>query len=195
MKYFYIIFLTILVISCGKTLEANKESLEVEKGDNSFYGNPNFIFLELTENAKIEVMHWGAFEDFEVQAKSINGKTIESIKEKSSQIVSLLDSITKKIPDTLFTRAIYSRILVVKTRSNLLKQEINKSHIDSFRLQNYIDEMNISTNNLIIQINEKFLKDAIDSQRIENEKQELENQKIFLDSVYKSELQDQKNKL
>ena len=35
-------------------------------------------------------------------------------------------------------------------------------------------------------------KDAIDLQRIDSEKKELEQQKQFLDSVYKAELEDQK---
>jgi hypothetical protein len=49
--------------------------------------------------------------------------------------------------------------------------------------------MNIAVKNLIIQINEKFQKDAIDLQRIENEKKEIEKQKQLLDSVYQIELQ------
>ncbi len=44
----------------------------------------------------------------------------------------------------------------------------------------------------MIQINEKMEKDAIDLQRIDSEKKELEQQKQFLDSVYKAELEDQK---
>jgi len=195
MKYLLVLFITLFYISCKNSSEEISVIPENQKTDHILYGNKNYKFSNLTENAKTEVMRWGAFEDFETQAKSINGNTIESIKEKSKQMVSLLDSITKKIPDTLYTKAIYSRVIVAKTRSNLLNQEVNKAHIDSARLQNYINEMNISVNNLIIQINEKFEKDAIDLQKIDNEKQELENQKRFLDSVYKVELRDQKNKL
>ncbi|PHS67469.1 MAG: hypothetical protein COB12_03320 [Flavobacterium sp.] len=194
MKYLLVLFTTLFFISCKNSSEEISVLQEKLKTDDFLYGNKNYIFSALSENAKIEVMSWGAFEDFETQAKSINGNTIESIKEKSKQMVSLLDSIAKKIPDTLYTNAIQSRVVVAKTRSKLLKQEVNKAHIDSARLQKYINEMNISVNNLIIQINEKFQKDAIDFQRIDNEKQELENQKRFLDSVYKAELQDQKNK-
>ena len=88
---------------------------------------------------------------------------------KSRELVSHLDSLMKKIPDTLNTKSIYSRVVVVKTRSLLLSQVLEKPRVDSIQLQNYIDEMNISGKNLIIQINEKFEKDAIDLQKIKTE--------------------------
>jgi len=195
MKSLFLLLISIVLISCGRNSEEQIEIITPQKLNTSFYGNVKFNFPPLSETAKTEVMHWSVFEDFEIQARSINGKTIEAIQTKSKQMVSQLDSLTKKIPDTLNTKAIYARVVVVKTRANLLSQEVNKAHIDSVRLQNYLNEMNVSVKNLIIQINEKFQKDAIDLQRIDNEKQELEIQKKFLDSVYKAEMQDQKNKL
>jgi len=154
----------------------------------------SFSFPELTNEAKIEVSHWGAYEDFDTEVKSINGNNIEELQIKTSQLVFHIDSLIKKIPDTLNTRAIYSRVIVVKTRSQLLEQEVNKSRIDSMQLQKYFEEMNISVKNLMVQINEKFQKDAIDFQRVDNEKQELEKQQRFLDSVYQIELQDRRRK-
>ena len=131
---------------------------------------------------------------FEKQAKTINGTSMEVIKTKSILMVSHIDSIIKKIPDTLNTPLIFSRLIVVKTRTQLLNLEVNKAHFDSVRLQDYFKEMNISVRNLFIQINEKFEKDAIDLQRIDTEKKELVLQKEFLEAVYKAELEDQNNK-
>jgi len=177
MKSIILLLISFILISCGNNSEEKTEIITPQKINTSLYGDVNYNFSSLTENAKTEVMHWGAFEDFEAQAKSINGNSIEEIKIKSKQLISQLDSLTKKIPDTLYTKSIYSRVIVVKTRTNLLNQEVNKTHFDSVRLQNYFYEMNLSVKNLIIQINEKFQKDAIDAQRINNEKQELENLK------------------
>ena len=170
---------SIILTSCGNNSEEKNEIIILLplKTNTSLYGNVNFNFPSLTENAKTEIMHWGAFEDFETQAISINGNSIEDVKIKSKLLISQLDSLTKKIPDTLYTKSIYSRVIVVKTRANLLSQEVNKAHFDSVRLQSYFYEMNMSVKNLITQINEKFQKDAIDFQRIDNEKQELEIQK------------------
>lgn len=198
MKYlatfiFSIFLICFLLISCGNSSEETKTQQPPHNITSRLYGDANFVFPKLTSEAKLEVSHWGAYEDFDMEAKSINGNNIEALQIKTSQLVSHIDSLTKKIPDTLNTRAIFSRVIVVKTRSQLLEQEVNKSRIDSLQVQNYLNEMNISVKNLIVQINEKFQKDAIDLQRIDNEKQELKKQKKFIDSVYQIELQDRKN--
>jgi hypothetical protein len=190
---FTILLLSFTLISCGNSSEEPKNLLPTKQLTTDLYGNTNFVFPELTDEAKIEVSHWGAYEDFDTEVKSINGNNVEELQIRTSQLVSHIDSLTKKIPDTLNTHAISSRVIVVKTRSELLAQEVNKSRIDSLQLQNYFDEMNTSVKNLIVQINEKFQKDAIDLQRITNEKQELEKQKRFIDSVYQIELQDKKS--
>ena len=85
-------------------------------------------------------------------------------------MVSHIDSILKKIPDTLNTPIIYSRLLVVKTRTYLLNQEVKKIHLDSIKLENKLNELNISIKNLFIQIDEKMEKDLIDLQKFNSEK-------------------------
>jgi hypothetical protein len=73
----------------------------------------------------------------------------------------------------------------------LLQQELKSLKSDSARLQLQIREMNKAAANLIVQINEKFLKDGIDFQRLDSEKKEIENQKK-LDSIFKQEIEDSK---
>ncbi len=192
MRFFTFFLISLIVFSCGNNTEEVIQDPVTQKINFSKYGNNNFKLPLISNNARAEVIKWGAFEDFEEQAKTINGHTIEVIQDKSKQMVSHIDSLMKKIPDTLNNPVIFSRVLVVKTRAKLLNQEVNKVHLDSIRLQDYFNELNISIKNLITQINEKIEKDAIDMQRVDNEKQELELQKQFLDSVYKAELEDQK---
>ncbi|GHC45330.1 hypothetical protein [Ulvibacter litoralis] len=184
-----IILSTLLLVSCENTSEDNVSNQDV-KTTSSLFGSKKTVFTSLSENAKMYMMQWGAFEDFEKEAKNLNGSTIESLKEKSERLVLQVDSLSKRIPDTLKTEAITSRVMVVKTRASILKQELFMGQVDSARLQTQIAEMNTATNNLIIQINEKFQKDNIDFQRKDDEKKELEKQKQFLDSVYQSELKD-----
>ncbi len=181
----------LVFVSCGNSSENTEVQKEVVDST-SLYGNVSFVFPALSENAKIYVSQWGAFEDFEVEAKSVNGITVEALREKSERLISRIDSLTKKVPDTLQIQSIVSRVMVAKTRASLLLQEVNKGQIDSLRLQSYLNQMNIATKNLIIQINEKFDKDAIDFQRKDDENKEVEKQKRFLDSVYRSELEDKK---
>jgi len=164
-----LIILSFNLVSCEDISKKDDASVQTQVINNSLYGNMNFVFPKLSKSAKLEVSHWGAYEDFDAELKTLNGNTIEALQIKSSELVSHLDSLTKKIPDTLNTQAIFSRVMVVKTRSHLLSQELSKPRVDSVKLQNYIEEMNISAKNLIIQINEKFEKDAIDLQKIKSD--------------------------
>jgi hypothetical protein len=84
--------------------------------------------------------------------------------------------------------------VVIKTRSQLLFQASHQDAIDSLRVQNTVEEMNVAVNNLIIHMNEKFQKDNIDFQRKEDEGTELKKQQRYKDSILKLELQDKKNK-
>jgi hypothetical protein len=193
MKFLTFIIVSLIISSCGNEQDESTQKIIPQKINSSIYGNSDFEFPIISENTRAEVINWGAFEDFEKQAKTINGTSMEVIKTKSILMVSHIDSIIKKIPDTLNTPLIFSRLIVVKTRTQLLNLEVNKAHFDSVRLQDYFKEMNISVRNLFIQINEKFEKDAIDLQRVDTEKKELVLQKEFLEAVYKSELEDQNN--
>ena len=191
MKIPILFIVSLIVFSCGNNKEESTQKVIPQKINSSIYGHTDFEFPTISVNARAEVIHWGAFEDFEEQVKTINGTTMEAIQTKSMLMVSHIDSLIKKIPDTLNTRVIFSRVMVVKTRTQLLNQEVNKAHFDSVRLQDYFNELNISVKNLFVQINEKFEKDAIDLQRVDSENQELKIREIFLDSVYKAELEDQ----
>jgi len=194
MKIIVFFIVSLIVVSCGNNQEESAQKVIPQKINSSIYGNTNFKFPTISESARAEVIHWGAFEGFEEQAKTINGNNLEAIQTKSILMVSHIDSLIKKIPDTLNTPLIFSRVIVVKTRTQLLNQEVNKAHFDSVRLQDDFKEMNISVKNLFVQINEKFEKDAVDLLRVDSEKKELVLQKQFLDAVYKAELEDQNKK-
>lgn len=159
--------------------------------DSLLYGMEEFSFQPLTQNVKEQIENWGVYNDFYNEASTLNGLKLEQLRLKVDKLLSHTDSLTKKIPDTLFTNAIYSRLIVVKTRVKLLKQEASRAEVDKPMVENYISETNRAVDNLIVQLNEKFLKDNIEYQQKENEKQELEKQKRFLDSVYQAELRDQ----
>ena len=175
MKYLFLF--SLLIFACGKSPEETTQNLSTQNYNLSTYGDTLFIVPSLPDNVRAEVIQWGAFEDFEEQAKTINGITLEMLKNKSNRMVSHIDSILKKIPDTLNTPIIYSRLLVVKTRTHLLNQEARKVHLDSISIEKKLIDLNISVKNLFVQINEKLEKDQIDLQRNNNEKIEIESQK------------------
>src|SRR5690606_10448000 len=100
----------------------------------------------------------------------------------------------KDVPEEINTNPIRSRLLVLKTRAELLNQVSHRGTVDSTDLQNSVKEMNTAVTNLIIHLNEKFQKDRIDLQRKENEQRELKGQKQFQDSIFELERQDIKNR-
>ena len=188
--FLYCIAASITLTACLNSVE---ETQTIPEGieDTTIFGDEKFIFPKLSENAKNYGMQWGAFEDFEIEAKGLNGSTIDALRTNTARLISSLDSISKKVIDTLNTKPIVSRLSVAKTRAMLLQQELKSSKSDSARLQLQIREMNKAAANLIVQINEKFLKDGIDFQRLDKEKKETENQKK-LDSIFKQEIEERK---
>ena len=188
--FLYCIAASITLTACLNSVE---ETQTIPEGieDTTIFGDEKFIFPKLSENAKNYGMQWGAFEDFEIEAKGLNGSTIDALRTNTARLISSLDSISKKVIDTLNTKPIVSRLSVAKTRAMLLQQELKSSKSDSARLQLQIREMNKAAANLIVQMNEKFLKDGVDFQRRDTEKKEIENQKK-MDSIFKQEIEDSK---
>lgn len=76
----------------------------------------------------------------------------------------------------------------------MLFQTVHQASIDSLKVQNSMEELNLAVKNLIVQLNEKFQKDNIDFQRKEDEENELKKQQRYKDSIMNLELQDKKNK-
>ena len=95
MKYLFLF--SLLIFACGKSPEETIKNLSTQNYNLSTYGDTLFIVPSLPDNVRAEVIQWGAFEDFEEQASTINGNSLEILKEKSNLMVSHIDSILKKI--------------------------------------------------------------------------------------------------
>lgn len=192
MKAFLLLFaVAFLFISCDDT-GAQSQLPEVTVQDTIHFGKMPYSFPQLTQNAKEQIENWSVYYDFYAEASTLNNLNLIDLRAKTDRLLAHSDSLSKKIPDTLFTSAIYSRLIIVDTRIKLLKQATNRGVVNVEKVEEHISETNNAVKNLIVQLNEKFQKDGIDLERIDNEKKELEKQKRFLDSVYRAELKDQK---
>jgi hypothetical protein len=194
MKQFFILLLIPMIwISCGRSSQEEQVSQNAIQ-DTVRFGINKYTFPQLSKNTKEQLENWSVYDDFYSEASTLNDLGLEALRIKTDKLLRHTDSLSKKIPDTLYTNTIYSRLTIVKTRVKLLQQALGRRVIDKDKVEIYIAETNSAVKNLIVQLNEKFQKDGIDLQRIDNEKKELEKQKKFLDSVYIAELKDQKNK-
>ena len=175
-------------ISCQNSFEENENGTSEHK-TTMVFGDPNFSFPEFSA-LQAQTVHWGVLEDFLSEAKELNGSSLQSLKNRSERLTEYSDSLISKIPDTLDTSQIRSRLIVLKTRAEMLYQNTHQSILDSENLQESVMEMNSAVSNLINQLNEKFLKDRIDFQRRENERMERRDQLRFNDSIMELEMLD-----
>ncbi len=195
MKYLtpIIVILTfvITIFSCGSS-EENELPLQDVQLDTLRYGKTAYAFPRVSNNVQEITANWLFYSEFETTMTGLKNLTLEELKDNTRLLLEYTDSIRTKLPDTLITRSIGSRIRVIKTRLKLLELEANKGRIDSTKIEMQIAETQAAVNNFVVQINEKFQKDGIDLQRVENEKKELEKQRNYLDSIQQLELRDQK---
>lgn len=189
MKYkLLLIYCSFLVFSCGNSSEENVP--ETQNNNSITFGEENYRFPELSVPAKEQAIHWGVLEDLLSEAQTLNGSTYQDLRNHSERLQQYSDSLVKSVPQMLDSDPIKSRLIVLKTRTNLLYQTSHQAMIDSTRVQNAVKEMNAAVKNLIVQLNEKFQKDMIDSQRKGNEEMELKQQKRYKDSIMNLELKD-----
>jgi hypothetical protein len=180
------------VLSCGKTETLDTQNKREDSILSQVFGFKNSTLPAFSPSTSNYIATWPVFDDVTSEVLAINGAPLKMIQERSAILVSRMDSLTKKIPDTLRTQPISSRVMVAKTRAAMVNQEANKGTLDSVAMQQAILEMNTAMANLIVQINEKFEKDREDNKVKDNEKKEMELRKARLDSIYKAELKDEK---
>ena len=188
LPFFTLLFLVFL--SCGDATSEENISQEVVV-DTSVYGKTHFEVPKLIPQANALVDNWPIFQDFRGEALTLKNIKLEDLKIKSEKLLAHTDSLSKNIPDTLYSNAIQSRLTIVKTRIHLLKQEVNRGKTRPEEIENNLVEAQKAIETFVIQINEKVLKDKIDFQRKEGEQKELEKQKKARDSIFKLELEDQ----
>jgi hypothetical protein len=190
MKHALLTILVVLGFSCSSPWKEEPDAVQVAVDSTSLYGSKSFVMPEIRREYADFLSEWSIFPDFSREMKSLNMQPLPVVKNKSEALVKHTDSLIQKIPAPLYTNPIFARLRVVNMRAKLLQQEAQRPRIDSAALQKAIVEMNLAASHLVVQINEKFAKEAIDHSQEEIESRELKQQQRFLDSVYRSELRD-----
>ena len=184
--FFSSICLLFVLLSCIDN-QPVASSLQIDQVDDTkLFGQADTMLPDFSECSENYISKWPVFEDLITEVLAINQASLKTIQQRSNLLVSRLDSLTKNIPDTLYTQPIYARVIITKTRAAIVKQLANKDRLDTLAIQKAIVEMNLATANLIIQINEKFEKDTQDNNVKNNERKEKQVLKKRLYSDYKS---------
>jgi len=180
----------LLFASCEDVTQTEAKTQEVKK-DTAHYGKENFHFEKLSPQADDIIKDWPVFKDFKGVSINLYNSTFEELARKSGLLLTITDSLSKSIPDTINSKAIQSRLVVVKTRMELLNQEVKLGKPHPEKVELYISEAYKAINHFVVQINEKLQKDGIDIQRSADEAAELKKQQRARDSIFNLELQDQ----
>lgn len=184
--FFSSICLLFVLLSCIDN-QPVASSLQIDQVDDTkLFGQADTMLPDFSESSENYISKWPVFEDLITEVLAINQASLKTIQQRSNLLVSRLDSLTKNIPDTLYTQPIYARVIITKTRAAIVKQLANKDRLDTLAMQKAVVEMNLATANLIIQINEKFEKDTQDNSVKNNERKEKQVLKKRLYSGYKS---------
>jgi hypothetical protein len=186
--------MAMLFVSCDQAVEESVDMPGQQANATARFGSSALQFPKLTAEAQSKVDEWSVFDDFQTELNQINGSTVAELKTKTERLRLHADSLSKKVPNELYTNPITSRLVVLRSRISLLLQELNRGRIDSTEVAKQMAEFNTAATNFLLQINEKLEKDGIDLQREDDEKNELEKQKRFLDSVYMAERRDKNNR-
>ena len=182
----------LFVVSCIDSQQTATQTKIDQVTDSRLFGQADAMLPDFSESSENYISQWPVFDDLITEVLAINQASLTTIQQRSNLLVSRMDSLTRKIPDTLNTQPIYSRVIVTKTRAAIVKQEANKDRLDTLAMQQAIVQMNLATANLIIQINEKFEKDTQDNSVKNNELKEKQVLKKRLDSVYKTSAENNK---
>ena len=182
----------LFVVSCIDSQQTATQTKIDQVTDSKLFGQADAMLPDFSESSENYISQWPVFDDLITEVLAINQASLTTIQQRSNLLVSRMDSLTKKIPDTLNTQPMYSRVIITKTRAAIVKQVANKGRLDTLEIQKAIKQMNLATANLIIQINEKFEKDTQDNSVKNNELKEKQVLKKRLDSVYKTSAQNNK---
>ncbi|MEZ4778186.1 MAG: hypothetical protein R2786_02245 [Flavobacteriaceae bacterium] len=189
LPFYFIVFWVFM--SCNNS--SSEENIQENKMiDTIVFASKDFALPVLNPNAQEIVGNWPIFQEFKSEALGLKKLHLADLKSKTERLLTQVDSLSKNIPDTLFSNAIQSRISIVKTRINLLNQEVNKGRTNPEEIEKNLTETQKAIVTFLVHINEKVLKDKIDFQRKDDEEKELEKQRKSRDSIFELELKDQK---
>ena len=162
MKPSFLIALLFIFISACNSDEKSQNTPVVKADKRAVSKTQNWNAPEFSQKAREAVNTWKNFREFESNINYVNQAGVNSIADETRRMTEISDTLLQYIPKKLKTNPIESRTRVLKTRVYLLDERLNQQGISDSLLYAYLNEMNVAYTNLILKINEKFEKEAID---------------------------------
>lgn len=184
-KIIYFI-LILAVISC-KTEQNGENSVEDQMDTTAFQQKLKIenVSLPLEPEARKYALNWVEFITAQNEIKRLENSTINEVMNSAPAIAQIMESLNNSVPDSLKSVAVESRLNVINTKAQLLKQYSGKQEPDAEDIAQTTEELHTEFDNLKLQMNEIFLKslEEFEKELDEFEEMEREQDSISTDSI------------
>ncbi|WP_089666305.1 hypothetical protein [Gramella sp. MAR_2010_147] len=130
----------------------------------------------LEPEAKKFALNWVEYITAQNEINRLENSTVKEVMNSAPAIAQIMESLKSSLPDSLKSVAVESRLNVVNTKAQLLKQYSGKQEPDAEDIAQTTQELHLEFNNLKLQMNEIFLKSLEDFEKELDEFEQLERE-------------------
>lgn len=157
-----VLIILLQIISCSdqkdKNADKGETAGEIEELQNKIKLD-TIKSVKLSEKAQRKTEEWIMYIALNSEIKSLESYTIQDAIDNSSTLESVVDSLSKTVPDIFDTNAINSRVITLKTHAKLLEENSGRIEPIPANIENLSAKLKLDFNNLNIQLNEVFIID------------------------------------
>ena len=124
--------------------------------------SPALQLPNLSKKAKETLENWPMYDQFKEEVFSLNKYQGLYLESSSERLNSIMDTLTKAVPERINSQVILARLLVLNTQVKLLSQQATSSKKEQAKLIEAIKNLNLAFKNFEIIVEEKFLKEQIE---------------------------------
>jgi len=181
MKKLICFSLILAIISC-KTEKDGENSIQNAMDTTAFQKELKIeeIQFSLEPEARKFALNWVEYITAQNEIKRLENSTINQVMINAPAIAQIMESLKNSVPDSLKSVAVESRLNVVNTKAQLLKQYSGKQEPDAEDIAQTTKELHQEFTNLKLQMNEIFLKSL---EEFEKELDEFERMERQQDSI------------
>ncbi|WP_300433927.1 hypothetical protein [Christiangramia sp.] len=173
-----IYFISILILTSCRTEQDGRDSIKNELDTTAFQKELKIekAELKLEEDARKFALNWVEYITAQNEIRQLENATINQVMNNAPAIAQIMESLKNSVPDSLKSVPVESRLNVINTKAQLLKQYSAKQEPDAEDIQQTTRELHQEFNNLKLQMNEIFLKSLEDFEKELDEFEKMERE-------------------
>lgn len=159
----YTILLVVSLIACDKGAQNTEDQKpEINTGELSSTDIKNIKYTDyvLGNDASKLLIDWKKFQELNIQMGYLKEGDLSFFKNERLEVKSLFDSLKVGLPDTLATKPIISRFVVLETQALKLHNNLSMDNIAKATKLTSVEEVLVAFGHLNLQINKKLEFDA-----------------------------------